>query len=506
MSLVKPVEFRTELVRPQPGGQVKFLSRLEFEVLYGGAAGPGKSWALVVGGLGLGYTYTIGQPAVMYEDYRGVIFRRETPQLGDLIDKAKKIYCKPPFNARAIQKQHGKPGFVFLFPWGSEIYFCHMENEKDKYKHDGFSYQYIGFDELTQFTITQYKHMFSRARSVIPGIRPIIRNTTNPIGTGLIWVKKRFIKNGDFRMIPGLTYFFRPDPNKEQREDYTGIQCDRFHKLAKSRTYIPGNLFENKILMENDPDYINNIIAQGKRYERALLYNDWDAFGGDFFDDLDTNSQGVEPFMIPDTWTLIGSLDPGWSSPCSFGLKARSPEGNVYRLFTYYARNKSPQQHATAIASLIKHFPFTRGRMPDTIVSGRDAFAKNDKYAINATELTFADIFQAHDLFLQPAATDRIIGWWVWKQMMNLKKWYYFKGYNDSLLDEMTASSCDEDNPEDIQGGGNDKNIDDHALDEERYSNMAISLPILEAESKLPEWAKKKWKKHQEKNYSTMGQ
>ena len=157
-----------------------------------------------------------------------------------------------------------------------------------------------------------------------------IRATTNPTGAGLVWVRKRFIRNGGWNCHPSHTHFFITDPSVEDVEDNpTGVLIEPGHPEfvnSKSRTFIPGFLHENKILLEMDPGYAANIMQMGKKMERALLHGDWDAFGGDFFDEFTRSSMVIKPFDIPKHWQLIGCNDPGWSSPNAFQLIARDPD------------------------------------------------------------------------------------------------------------------------------------------------------------------------------------
>ena len=490
-------------VRPQAGGQQQFLAKIHVnEVLYGGAAGPGKSWALVYDALGTQYMHTpLGKPAYECSDYRAALFRRKTTQFANLLDEGRKLYI--PLGAELVYGRRGDPGPSFNFDGemvsgqfytghkqGARIFICHMENEDNKYDHHGQQYQYAGFDELTQFTVTQYMFLFSRLRSVILYLNARMRATTNPVGSGLIWVKKRFIKTGGHVFKPGDVHWFVADPKREIEDNPTGILKDASEKNARSRMFIPGRLTENLILQESDPDYVLNIMQMGKKYERALKDGDWDAFGGDFFDDHVPAKMALEPFDIPAGWRLIGSLDPGWSSPCSFGLSASDYDGNIFRLFTYYVRDMSPQEHAVAIKKMIKSFRWTKGRWPDLIVSGRDAFARKDLHAINASERTFADVFQAEGFSLQPATTDRVLGWMAWRQLMRQMKWMYFKDYNNPLTEEISAAEHDEKNVEDIKGKGNDPKVSDHALDECRYGIMALYTPAEMISSKYPDWYK----------------
>jgi Terminase large subunit, T4likevirus-type, N-terminal len=483
-------------VRPQAGGQWESLEHLVFEMLFGGQAGPGKSWSLVINALGLQFEKTpLGMPAVHVPSYRAVLFRRKTTQFTKLIDEGKKYYTAEPLNAEFIQSRRGDPGPSFNFPtskevsgryytgsvYGARIFVCHMEMEQNKEDHQGQEYQFVGFDELTQFTLTQYLYLFSRARSTVKHLIPRVNSTTNPTGSGLIWVKKRFIKNGGFVLEPKKVYYFKSDNTVSNPIDNpTGVETTADDPDGKARIFIPGDIYENKILLDADPGYIANIKAMGSKMERALLKGDWDAFGGDFFDDLDTSPEGghgVKPFEIPTDWALEASMDPGWSAPLSFGMQARSHEGKIYRLFTYYVRERSASQHAESILDMIKNFPWTGGRMPSKIVSGHDAWQRKERYTSSPNDLTMAQIFANFGLYLSRANTSRVNGWWAWKEAIRGFLWYYFQGYNGPLIDEMVAAEHDERNPEDLKGGGNDPDVSDHALDDCRYGTKSIYVP-----------------------------
>jgi len=471
-------EIQTRIdVKPQAGGQELFFTAPEYEVLFGGHAGPGKTWALVydAGGFQFGRVKAVGKPAVMFPDYRAVIFRRKTTELMQIIDEGRKIYCPPPLNAEYVQQRRGEPGPSFTFASGAKIFCCHLQREDDKYNHHGLQYQYIGFDELTTFTLTQYLYMFHRCRSIIPGLWPRIRATTNPVGPGLVWVKKRFIKNGDFVMQPYKSYYFSPDMSiDDPYMNPTGLLATRHVPDAKSRTYIPGHLNENKYIQDR-PGYEASIKQMGRKYASALLAGDWDVFSGDFFEDFGPQLR-VKPFEIPDYWKLTASLDPGWSSPCSAGLTAVDPKGGLWRLFTYYVSGKSPTQHAKSLREYMEAFQYTGGRMPDQIVCGHDAF-RPEKREASGDRVYFADVLREQGFVPRRATTSRVPGWWAWKDAMRRKLWHYFDGYNGPLVEEIVAAQHDEMDPEDIMGRGNDPTVFDHALDENRYGVMAAYRP-----------------------------
>jgi len=461
-------------VEPQAGGQEEYFRRTEFEVLFGGRAGPGKTWAIVLDALGLQFQATLGKAAYEIPEYRAVLFRRTTKQLLQMIGEGKRYFCQHPYHARYVQQRIGEPGPSFTFPSGAQIFMCHMEHEKNKEDHHGQEYQFIGFDELTTFSITQYLYLFWRARSKTKGLFPRIRSTSNWIGPGLVWVKKRFRKNGMFRMDVNKTYYFLPDPEAQDPIDNpTGIPVEAGTRYATSRAFIPGFLEENHYLVDVE-QYISSIKAMGAKYEAALLDGDEDAFGGDFFDKFG-REKIITPFEIPESWPMWGSLDPGWSSPCSFGLNTLNPESDpvkFYRLMTYYRRRAGVSEHKTNILERIGGFEWTDGRMPKFVASGHDAFAKKERYAIHRSELTWEKIFQP-EFRLVRAKTDRVPGWWAWKDLIENDAYHIFDGYNGALYEEMVSAQHDEDDPEDLLGRGNDASVPDHALDEQRYGIMA---------------------------------
>ena len=467
-------------IGPQAGGQQICSDRPEDEVLFGGKAGPGKSWWLVYDALGTQYRFTsLGRNAIEVPDYRAVIFRRQSNHLQKLIDEAYKMYCSSTFKAEYVAQRKGDPGPSFIFPTytrkgdtisttrsGAVIFFCHMDQEKDKFNHDGAEYQFVGFDELQQFTFGQYIYLFTRARSKVLGLNPRIRSTAMPMGTGLVWVRKRFIQNSE----PYRRYSFLADPDDPERNP-RGLEVPYKTKYSQTRIFIPGNLEDNKFVLKDD--YRSKIKQQGETVEKALLEGDWYAFGGDFFKMFDPAKSKVKPFPIPEEWPLIGGLDPGWSSPCAFTLRTVDFEGNHYKLFTYYEREKSSRDHAKSIAERLKNFEWTAGRMPNVIVSGTDAWARKDRFAVESSEETFRDQFEKEGLSLEKAVTDRVNGWWAMKNLMEAGRYFYFDTFNEPFLDEIAASVADEKNPEDILGKGKNPDVVAHALDADRYSIMA---------------------------------
>lgn len=169
--------------------QAAFLILPHKEAFYGGAAGGGKSDALLMAALQ--YVDTPG--------YRAIIFRRtyaDLTQPGALLDRAREWLA--PFvktkEVRWVDKDK-----TYIFPSGATLSFGYMETKNDKYKYQGGEYQFIAFDELTQIHQGNYEYMFSRLRRLESAIVPLrVRSASNPGGMGHDWVKRRFLEEGPY--------------------------------------------------------------------------------------------------------------------------------------------------------------------------------------------------------------------------------------------------------------------------------------------------------------------
>ena len=261
---------------PHPGPQTVFCSRGEYEVLFGGAAGPGKTDCLIM-------------EAARFVDrprYRAIILRRTFPQLQEIIDRCWHWY--PMINENAVYRA-GQ--YRWYWPSGAIVQFGHMQNENDKYNYQGKEFHFIGFDEVTQFTETQYLYLHSRARSTDPTIPIRIRNTTNPGGIGHVWCKRRFVDIAP----PGQTYIDL--------------------KSGQSRVFIPAKVTDNPTLVLNDPAYIQRLEALPEIEKLRLLHGVWDVFEGQVFTELNQGTHGCDDFPIPPEWERIMVFDWGYARP-----------------------------------------------------------------------------------------------------------------------------------------------------------------------------------------------
>jgi hypothetical protein len=301
------------------------MSRFEDEALYGGAAGGGKSDCAIVEGL--------RQVEIPY--YRGLILRKTYPQLTELMDRSTEIYPRVYRGAKFNESKH-----VWTFPSGAKIFFGSMQHTKDRTNYQGKRYDYIDFDELTQFLWDEYSYMFSRNRPNGPGTRCYMRAQANPGGVGHGWVKERFITAGKPMQTIWEQFNIRyPDGHTETR--------------WKSRIFVPSSVFDNKILLENAPDYLTRLASMPEQERNALLYGDWDTFSGQVFtewrNDSDhyhdrVNTHVIAPFKVPDHWAIWCGLDWGYSRPFSVLWFAVDSERRLYILREYYGCTGTPNQ------------------------------------------------------------------------------------------------------------------------------------------------------------------
>lgn len=256
------------VIQPQPGPQTDFLSCPADVAIYGGAAGGGKSFGLLLDPL-----RHFNEP-----EFGGVIFRRTIKQVkneGGLWDEAMKLYTQ--LGARPKDSTS-----EFIFPSKMRIQFAHLEYEKDKLAWQGAQIPFIGFDELTHFTESQFFYMLSRNRSA-SGIRSRVRCTTNPDARS--WVRKFiewWIDPATGYAIPErsgkLRWFIRRDEQLFWADSAEEIyeQFGRGDDIRPiSVTFIPARLDDNKILIAKDPAYRARLLALSRVERMQLLDGNW---------------------------------------------------------------------------------------------------------------------------------------------------------------------------------------------------------------------------------------
>ncbi len=249
--------------------QHQFLSATEDEILFGGAAGGGKSYGQLVDAL---------RYALTYPGSRQLLLRRTLPELeNSLIRSALELY--PSSIYHYVSSKH-----TGVFVNGSLLDFGYCDSERDVFRYQSSEYDVIRFDELTHFSESMYLYLMSRLRGAKPFPRQM-KSTTNPGGVGHDWVKRRFID---------------PAPPNSPISDPLG-----------TRRFIPARVQDNRFLMEGDPQYINRLLRLPEQERKALLEGDWDLCEGRFFADWQREKHICAPFEIPEHWRRYCALDYG---------------------------------------------------------------------------------------------------------------------------------------------------------------------------------------------------
>lgn len=462
-------------LQPKQSKLLELVENSPYSIIgFGGSNGGAKSHAIREIALIL---------ALKYARINILIFRRLS---NDLLEN----HIIPLFVTHPeFRENFNKTEKILYLPNLSMINFGYAQREDDIYSFQGKEYDLIFIDEATHSSQLMIEFLRTRNRSkVLPKAKMIL--TMNPGNISHAYIKRLFIDK---------TYLENEDP-----KDYYFLPAKIYDNVLWSEPALKEQGFtvddyytkwtdeQRKEFTLKHSDYAKALSKLPEQLRLAYLEGDWDVFGGMFFRGFNKKEQVIEPFEIPPEWRIVGAIDPGYSSPCAFGLGTVDFKRNYYHIATYYFSNRNPEQHAKAI---LDHFwgeksvirRLLRDRKPEFIVSGRDAWAKQDRYAIIASDKTFADIFAEHGLHLIPATTDRIPGWWAVKSLIP-DRFYIFDHFNTHLLDEIGAAVADDKDVEDLKGRGNDPEVSDHALDMLRYLVMSLDKNLLVEEQTPYSW------------------
>ena len=291
---IKEAEEKQKIIfQPNEGPQTDFLAAPEREVLYGGAAGGGKSYALLVDPLRY----------VSNPNFNGLLLRRRSDELRELVWKSQELYPKVFKSARWSERKS-----QWTFPSGARLWFTYLDREDDVLRYQGQAFTWIGFDELTQHpTPFAWDYMRSRLRTTDPNLPLCMRATTNPGGPGHGWVKQMFIDPA-----PSNKPFVPVD--LETKEE---LRFPPNHSRAGEplfyRRFIPATLKDNPYLFE-DGMYEANLLSMPEQQRRQLLEGDWTIADGAAFPEFKLPVHTCEPFDVPSTWRKFRSCDYGYSS------------------------------------------------------------------------------------------------------------------------------------------------------------------------------------------------
>lgn len=338
----------TETWTPHPGAQTRALERGEFEVLYGGARGGGKTDA--------GLAWLLRD--ITNPKYRALVLRKNYEDLTDWLDRAGKMYTR--YGGQIT----GKPATI-KFPSGALIRTGHLKDRKSYEKYLGHEYQRQLIEELTLIPEERYYvEILGSCRSTIPELRPQVFATTNPGNIGHLWVKQRFVDPA-----PAGTPFLAED-------------------TGRYRIFVPSTVDDNPTLVKNDPFYVNMLDGLKKTSEelwRAWRLGDWDIFVGQAFGEFRRDRHVVDKLGYPlELCDKIIGFDWGYNAPgCAVWL-AYDPNGHVWAYRELYQTKRNPEQWAKDILN------FTRHEKVQYMVLPHDCFSKLGGWD------SIASIFERH--------------------------------------------------------------------------------------------------------------
>ena len=411
------------IFEPNEGPQTEFLASPERDVLYGGAAGGGKSYAMLVDPLRFCHRSA----------HRALILRRSMPELRELIDKSRELYPKafPGCKFREVEK-------IWNFPSGAKVEFGFLERDADVYRYQGQSYSWIGFDEITHLpTEFGWNYLASRLRTIDPEIDPYLRCTANPGGVGARWVKKRYV-----------------DPC-EPGQPFKGDD-------GLTRRFIPARLLDNPYLSE-DGRYEEMLQALPPVQRKQLLEGNWEITEGAAFSEFDPDIHIIPPFKIPIGWERVKGIDYGYASESAcIWATVDSTDGTLVVYRELYKKNLTGRDLGQVITEMELNDPFAVSGVLDTA-----AWARTGTTGPTVGE---ALILAGHKL--RKADKNRIQGKIQIHEYLKVQpngrpKLQIFSTC-PNLIKELQSIPMDRTKPEDV-----DTHAPDHAYDALRYLIMS---------------------------------
>lgn len=411
------------IFKANEGPQEDFLAAGDTDVLYGGAAGGGKSYAMLVDPLRFAHRAA----------HRGLILRRSMPELRELIDKSRELYPKafPGAKYKEVEK-------LWNFPSGAKIEFGFLERDADVYRYQGQAYSWIGFDEITHLpTAFAWNYLASRLRTTDSEIETYMRCTANPGGAGANWVKKRYIDpapaNVSFRGGDGLT-----------------------------RKFIPARLQDNPYLAK-DGRYEQMLNSMPPTQRKQLLDGNWDVAEGAAFTEFNPFEHVITPFEIPLHWERIKGIDYGYASESACVWGAVDPsDGTLIIYRELYRKGLLGTELASMLTEMEYEDPFSVQGVLDTACWSRTG----------TTGPTVGETLQRAGHKLRRADKNRIQGKIQIHEYLKLQpsgrpKLQIFNTC-PNLIRELQSIPLDTKNPEDVN-----THAADHAYDALRYLIMS---------------------------------
>ena len=404
--------------------------------LFGGAAGPGKSKALL---------WEAILQALRYPGVDTLLLRRTFPELEQsLISQFRRDV------PHGLYANYNDTKHCATFHNGSTLRFGYCLSENDVYQYQGAEYLFIGVDELTLFTLKQWQFLTSRNRCPVPGTFPNMAGASNPGNIGHAWVKAMWLER---KSAPGM----------ERPEEYD----------PSDFAFIRATLKDNPIYA-NDPNYLKTLDALPRLLRQAFLVGDWNLFAGQYFDLFDLGRHTAPAADLAGAlehwWPRWISIDWGFHHPAAVYWHAAAPDGRTFTYRELVQAQLSPRMLAQGIVER------TAGERIAEIWLSPDAFAQRTAESSIAEQM--GDVLAAAGLPRPaPADDDRVGGWMLLYQLLEADEWVISDACR-ALIACLPALTRDDDRPEDVL-----KSEGDDPADAARYglkSRLAPGRPPLE--------------------------
>ena len=417
------------IFHPNDGPQTDFLAAGEKDVLYGGAAGGGKSYAMLVDPLRYAHK----------KAHRALILRRSMPELREMIDKSRELYPQafPGAKFKEVEK-------LWNFPSGAQVHFGFLERDADVYRYQGQAYSWIGFDEITHLpTEFSWNYLASRLRTTDPEIQTYLRCTANPGGVGSHWVKKRYIE---------------PQEHNKSFEGKDGL----------TRKFIPAKLSDNPYL-DADGVYEQMLKSLPPTQRQQLLEGNWDVAEGAAFTEFEPSKHVITPFALPVHWERVKGIDYGYASEscCLWGIMDMN-DGTLIIYRELYRKGLTGEELGAIITDMELEDPFSVNGVLDTAAWARTG----------TTGPTVGESLVKAGHKLRRADKNRIQGKIQIHEFLKIREngRPRLQIFNTcpNLIRELQSIPLSKINPEDV-----DTKASDHAYDALRY--MIMSRPRMES-------------------------
>ena len=426
-----------DLGRAQPK-QTLFLRDKHRHIAYGGARGGGKSWAVRTKAKLLAFRYPGIKILIVRKTYKELQNNHIEQLTAELAGFAK----------------YNRSDKMFRFPNGSTISFGYCANEGDLGQYQGAEYDVVFIDEAGQLQESWIRKINICVRGT-NGFPKRTYYTLNPGGPGHAYFKRVFVDRN-----------FNPD---ERPDDYFFIQA---------------KVEDNKALMDTQPDYLRELENLPPTLRAAWKDGRWDVYEGQFFEDFRDVQEHykdrrwthvIEPFEIPDGWTICRSYDFGYGKPFSCAWWAVDYDGTIYRIMELYGCTRTPNEGVKWTPD--KQFEeIHKTEMQHPWLKGKNIIGVADPAIWDASRgESVADTAARYGVFFTPGDNERIAGWMQCHYRLQFDEDGYPRMYVfntcRAFIRTIPTLIYDEHRAEDL-----DTKMEDHVADEWRY--FCMSRPI----------------------------